>query len=173
TLLKRVFGGDRGPGTAEPVPATDGKSLWLPAELDLDDDALVERVYRTMALAHAMRARRGAVRRDREPSALVAGVYLLLEAYAADEARVATLPGIAPSTDLLRTIALERRPPVEAFPAPRRPLERLVRELLRSRAGPRDPLAGGVASLGTAHRARARSRRRHASARQRSVVERL
>src|SRR5690554_5048933 len=34
TLLKRVFGGDRGPGTAEPVPATDGKSLWLPAELD-------------------------------------------------------------------------------------------------------------------------------------------
>src|SRR5690606_1904381 len=135
TLLKQVFGGDRGPRTTQPVPATDGKSLWLPAELDLDDDALVERVYRTMALAHAMRARRGAVRRDREPSALVAGVYLLLEAYAADEALVATLPGIAPSIDLLRTIALEQPPPVGAFPAPSRPLERLVRELLRSRAG--------------------------------------
>src|SRR5690606_41855740 len=61
TLLKQTFGADRGPRATQPVPATDGTSIWLPAELDLDDDELAERVYRTMALTQAVRARRGAV----------------------------------------------------------------------------------------------------------------
>ncbi len=143
TLLKQTFAADRGPRAAQPVPATDGTSVWLPPALELDDDELVERVYRTMALAQAARARRGAVPRHREPNALAADVYLLLEAYATDEALAALLPGIAHSIDLLRAIALERRPPLEAFPARRRPLERLVRELLRSRAG--DPAVPALA----------------------------
>src|SRR5690606_33334416 len=108
TLLKQTFGADRGPRATQPVPATDGTSIWLPAELDLDDDELAERVYRTMALTQAVRARRGAVCRSREPDALAGDLYLLLEAYSADEALAALLPGIAPSIDLLRAAALER-----------------------------------------------------------------
>ncbi|HEX6994461.1 MAG TPA: hypothetical protein VF339_09995 [Gammaproteobacteria bacterium] len=141
TWLRQTFGADRGPRTKHAVPATDGASIWLPDTLDLDDDALAERCYRTMALAQAARARRGSA----GPvgtllrNGLVADVYLLLEAYAADEMLAALLPGLAASIDKLRRVALERRPVVGAFPAHRRPLERLARELLESRCGrPRD-----------------------------------
>ena len=136
TLLRQVFGADRGPRQKHAVPATDGASIWLPSTLGLDDDALAMLCYRTMALAQAARARRGSA----APAAglrpgLVADVYLLLEAHAADQMLAALLPGLAAPIDTLRRTALERRPPVDAFPPRRRPIERLARELLGSRCG--------------------------------------
>src|SRR5690606_917638 len=137
TLLRQVFGADRGPRQKHAVPATDGASIWLPSTLGLDDDALAMLCYRTMALAQAARARRGSA----APAAglrpgLVADVYLLLEAYAADQMLAALLPGLAAPIDTLRRTALERRPPVDAFPPRRRPIERLARALLWGRCGP-------------------------------------
>jgi nitric oxide reductase NorD protein len=137
TLLRQSFGAERGPHAKHAVPATDDTSIWLPAELGLAaDDELASRLYRAMALAQATRALRGAATQLDAPRAgLFADLYLLLEAYAADEALGAMLPGIAASIDLLRQISLERRPPVDAFPPRRQPVERLVRELLESRCG--------------------------------------
>jgi len=140
TWLRQTFSADRGPRATHAVPATDGESIWLPGTLDLDDDALAERCYRTIALSQAARAQRGSAGPTGTlQNGLSADVYLLLEAYSADETLAALLPGLAPSIDQLRHVALERRPPVDAFPAHRRPLERLARELLESRCGrPRD-----------------------------------
>ncbi len=136
TWLRQTFGADRGPRARDAVPATDGISIWLPGALDLDDDALAARCYRTMALTQAARARRGSAGPFRAlRHGLAADIYLLLEAYAADEMLAALLPGFASSIDTLRKVALERRPPIDAFPARRRPLERFVRELLESRCG--------------------------------------
>lgn len=136
TLLKQTFSADRGPRARHAVPATDGESVWLPAELHLDDDELAAQVYRTTALAQAQRARRGSPAFAPDGgSGLVGDIYLLLEAYAADEALAAMLPGVASSINLLRRLALERRPPVDTFPPRRQPLERLARELLESRCG--------------------------------------
>jgi len=144
TLLMHAFRGDRGPRATRAVPATDGASIWLPATLQSDDDSndasdddrSVEPCYRAMALAQAMRARRGSAARFATlPPGLVADIYLLLEAYAADHALAAMLPGLAAPIDRLRRAAFERRPPLDRFPAHRRPLERLVRELLESRCG--------------------------------------
>src|SRR5690606_19748857 len=106
----------------------------LPAEVDLAGDELIGLCYRAMALSQAMRARRGSALHAAEAEAgLVADVYLLLEAYAADETLAAMLPGLASSIDDLRRISLERRPPAESFPPRRQPIEQLARELLESR----------------------------------------
>src|SRR5690606_12537203 len=133
TLLLNVFRRRRGPRIERPVPATDGASLWLPAELGIAEDAVAAELYKTMALQQAMRARRGSAAlpfADWPP--LVADIYLLLEAHAADVALAGKLPGIARGVDRLRRIALDARPPLEAFPDARRPLERLLRVMLQS-----------------------------------------
>src|SRR5690606_32506783 len=93
TWLRQTFGADRGPRARDAVPATDGISIWLPGALDLDDDALAARCYRTMALTQAARARRGSAGPFRAlRHGLAADIYLLLEAYAADEMLAALLP---------------------------------------------------------------------------------
>jgi len=140
TLLSRAFGPDRGPRARRAVPATDGVSVWLPADLDVGDDTLAHLLYRTIALQQAMRARRGSARLPRQDwPGLLADVYLLLEAYAADDALVALLPGLEASIDTLRRTALAQRPPAQDFPPSRQPVEQLARELLASACGgPRD-----------------------------------
>lgn len=135
TLLRQTFGADRGPRAKRAVPATDGRDIWLPAELDLDRE-LAGHAYRAMALVQAVRARReSAAARMHADSPLVADVYLLVEALSADEALAAMLPGLGPSIDVLRRLALDSRPPTDAFPPRRRLLEGLVREILESRCG--------------------------------------
>src|SRR5690606_2338019 len=154
-LPDRVFGRRRGPVQRRPLPATDGTSLWLPADLGLTDLELALERYRALALAQAMRATRGgAALVQGEPSPLVRDCFLLLEASAADAALARLLPagGGAPGA---------RGPP----PAERRarPAGPGIRRAFRAR------LAGG----GAAHRRRAAARRHPPAARDFPVPRRL
>lgn len=136
TLLARLFRRVQYPWRQQAIPATDGRSLWLPADSGLADLALGNELYRVMALQQALRAQRGSA------DALAPGwpalwvdAYLLLEAWAADAALIRMLPGMAGALARLRRHALERRPALASFAPARRPLERLLRELLSSPIG--------------------------------------
>lgn len=133
TMLARLFRRVQHPWQQQALPATDGRNLWLPADSGLENIALGNELYRVMALQQAVRARRGSAE-ALEPGwpALRADLYLLLEAWAADTALVQMLPGMADAVIRLRRHALERRPPLAEFSAPRRPLEALLRQLLGS-----------------------------------------
>ena len=139
--LARCLRRDLLPWQPQPVPATDGVSLWLPAtpgEHLTPPQALA--LLRLQALRMAMRAERGAPALvSREP--LLRGCHLLLEALAADAALVARLPGVRDALQALRESALRARPPLTQFPAAARPFEQRVRELMQAKAW-----AGGDAS---------------------------
>lgn len=135
TLLSYVFQHRRGPVLRQAVPATDDATLWLPAEIPVSDGMLAVEHYRIMALQQAMRARRGSASLIAGLNPLPADVYLLLEAYAADEALAALLPGLTASINALRKRALAARPPPAAFPEIRQPLERFARSLLAAECG--------------------------------------
>lgn len=140
TLLGAVFGGRRGPVRRRPVPATDGFSLWLPADLGITDSRLALERYRAMALEQAMRAARGgAAVIAGETSTLVQDFFLLLEACAADAALRRWLPGMAAPIEAARRAALAARPPLYAFPKDAQPLERFVRRLVRADGARPDP----------------------------------
>src|SRR5690606_22692937 len=92
--------------------------------------------FRVMALLQAMRVQRG--------SALLIGgiatprihaIYLLLEAYASDQALAALLPGIGPAIDGLRLECLAGRPAVTRLPQGCQPIEQWVQAILRSPVG--------------------------------------
>ncbi len=59
TLLARLFRRVQYPWRQQAIPATDGRSLWLPADSGLADLALGNELYRVMALQQALRAQRG------------------------------------------------------------------------------------------------------------------
>lgn len=131
TMLSILFRHDRRPRRRAPIPATDGVSLWLPPDLGLFDVGEATMLYRIMALQQAVRARRGGaamIPADMPP--LLADVYLLLEAYAADLELVTELPGTVGALDQLRQRALADRPPLRRFPDARQPLEQLYRSFL-------------------------------------------
>lgn len=132
TFLQRIVAPRQEPAARDAVPATDGQSLWLPASFDADEAHSVALArFRLLALQQAMRASRGSA--GQLPVAGLpglAGVYLLLEAYAADQALLRALPGLAPALTTLRRQALLRRPALAAFAAPQQPLELLARQLL-------------------------------------------
>ena len=68
---------------------------------------------------------------------LTGDIYLLLEAQAADATLAAMLPGMAAPIRELRAAALATRPPLSAFPAVARELERFVRILIEGKhSGP-------------------------------------
>ena len=136
SLLKRLFGGRDAPRLLQAVPATDGFCIWLPATFgDCTPSEALDR-YRASALQQAMRAVRGsAAAVDAAAAAALRDVYLLLEAHAADEALVQTLPGMAPAIDRLRRHALASRPDLARFAPARQPFERLVRRLLAASCG--------------------------------------
>ena len=84
------------PPVRDAFPATDGRSIWLPATSGLaePDTVAVER-FRTMALQQAMRVVRGsAAGAGSDATPLVRDLYLLIEAHAADAALVQLLPGM-------------------------------------------------------------------------------
>ncbi|MGH8195657.1 MAG: hypothetical protein ACREQ8_14845 [Woeseiaceae bacterium] len=139
TLLTAVFGRRRGPLQKQAIPATDGVSLWLPADLGIQDPTLALRRYRTMALQQAMRARRRAPEVMAAPAPpLFREIALLVEASAADRALVSLLPGVAKPINELRKAALAARPLMSAFPKYAQPLENLLRIILKSDC--REPL---------------------------------
>jgi nitric oxide reductase NorD protein len=133
TFLAQTFQrGDR-PRVTSAIPATDGVCIWLPPDAGMADPVLALDRLRTVAMQQAMRASRGAAAllSEQTASPLVCGVYLLIEAHAADHALARQLPGIAASLNGLRRAALAARPPLASFPQARQPLERLVRTLLQ------------------------------------------
>lgn len=144
TLLSMLFRHDREPRRQQPIPATNGAAIWLPPDSEITDSRAIE-IYRVMTLQQAVRARRGgAALATTESSALRADVYLLLEAYAADEELAALLPGVAISVNVLRQAALKNRPALARFSDSRKPLELFLRRLLASHCGHPDkevPLA--------------------------------
>ena len=136
TLLASLFGSRRGPQQRLAVPATDGRNLWLPAAIDNADRRMALQTYRTMALQQAMRASRGsAACAEGHAAGLQQDLYLLLEAFAADEALAGLLPGMVAPLNALRQYALRLRPPLSRFPAAARPLERYLRAMLQSDCG--------------------------------------
>ena len=136
TLLARVFRRAQSPWQRQAIPATDGTSLWLPADSGIENVDSGQERYRVMALQQAIRAQRGSAAALAVPlPPLLADVYLLLEAWAADAQLACLLPGLCDGIGRLKAHALRQRPPLAAFSPPRRPLEALVRQLLASPCG--------------------------------------
>ena len=136
TLLSRLYRRHQAPWLRQPIPATDGQRLWLPADSGIENIAQGNEYYRAMALQQAMRAQRGsAALLDPAWPALLADAYLLLEAWAADAQLIAHLPGMTAAVTRLRQHALQARPPLTTFSRPRQPLEALLRQLLETPCG--------------------------------------
>ena len=136
TSLAGIFSRHQCPPVREAVPATDGCSIWLPASFSLiEAEPLARERFRTMALQQAMRAvRDSAAQQPVDAPALLEGIYLLLEAHAADCALLQLLPGMGAAITTLQRQALQRRPPLVAFPASLQPLEKLARAILNTPA---------------------------------------
>jgi nitric oxide reductase NorD protein len=133
TLLEVLLEHDRRPRPRTPLPATDGLRIWLPPRLEpapADPDEAVN-LYRVMALQQLVRARRGSALRVRAArTSLERDLLWLIEICDADAELVEMLPGMAAPLQRLRRHALAGRPPVEAFPPVRRPLEAFVAGIL-------------------------------------------
>lgn len=137
TWLSGVLWRHRLPPPRDVLPATDGRSIWLPASLSAGNGVTAAaECYRAMALRQAMRAARGSVRHwSVDEAMLLRELYLLLEARAADDALGRLLPGMTRALTAQRQQALARRPPLSVFGARYKPLEILVHWLLGASAG--------------------------------------
>src|SRR5699024_3023981 len=79
TLLSRLFRRSQFPWLQQPVPATNGQRLWLPADSGIQQIEQGNELYRVMALQQAMRAQRGSSKSlDPAWPELLADAYLLL-----------------------------------------------------------------------------------------------
>lgn len=135
TFLSRMFRRIQAPWQQQAVPATNGRYLWLPADSQLENLQEGYDLYRIVALQQALRAARGSAELIQQfASPLQADVYLLLEAWAADQTLMQLLPGMQDPLMRLRRQALEKRPPLSSFSSGRRPLEQWLRRLLDSDA---------------------------------------
>ncbi len=136
TLLARTFQRQDRPRVQGAIPATDGTCIWLPAETGLTDAALALERFRTVALQQAMRVSRGsAAGAGSDATPLVRGLYLLIEAHAADSDLAQRLPGLQAPLNALRAAALRARPPLSSFTAGRQPLEAWARRLMATPGG--------------------------------------
>ncbi len=161
TFLAQVFRRREDPRVQYAIPATDGWSIWLPADAGISDAALATERLRTVALQQAMRASRGsAALISAQATPLIRDVYLLIEAQAADEALARELPGIIGSLNALRRAALAARPALASFSAQRQPLEKYVRSLLQRGCG----IANGDEPLPASPQESARAAHRLAAA---------
>jgi nitric oxide reductase NorD protein len=136
TLLSRFYRRNQSPWLKQPIPATNGERLWLPADSALQDLDQGNEYYRVMALQQAIRAQRGSAQwLNPAWPALQADAYLLLEAWAADAELIEQLPGMAAALTRLRQYARQERPPLTDFSRARQPLEALVQQLLDTPSG--------------------------------------
>lgn len=128
TFLTKIFRRNDGPRATLPIPATDGKHIWLPARSAAP--APLEH-FRVLALQQAMRAYRGsAAHQAALETELEKSIYLVLEAHASDGHLIRTLPGMRESVIAARRHSLRARPALTAFPPAPRALETFVRETL-------------------------------------------
>ena len=89
------------PPLRKACPATDGRSIWLPATFgQAEPEAVATERFRTMALQQAMRAERGSAEQlPADAPVLQRELYLLLEARAADDALARLLPCLLYTSD--------------------------------------------------------------------------
>jgi nitric oxide reductase NorD protein len=130
TLLARLLGHYQRPYLEHPIPATDGHSIWLPPDSFLTDREQAYTAYCVMALRQAMRAQRqSAALIDQAAHPLIADLYLVLEAYAADRALIELLPGMAATITAAQKTAMAKRPLITEFNPARAALEHFLRSL--------------------------------------------
>ncbi|MFT0546098.1 nitric oxide reductase activation protein NorD [Allopusillimonas ginsengisoli] len=142
TVLTRLFRRHDIRQSPHAVPATNGTHIWLPGNVGTTDMTIALERYRAMALLQAMRLQRGSAQAIAGTSCpITSALYLILEAYACDQALVATLPGMARSIAHLREWALNARPEVGRQPPLCRPIEGYVRSVLQQ------PVSGVVPGL--------------------------
>ena len=84
TFLVRLFRRNEGPRHHDVLPATDGASLWLPAQATATDPVAALAAWRLAALRQGMRAVRGSAALLPLADPLVRDIYLLCEAASAD-----------------------------------------------------------------------------------------
>lgn len=131
TLLASLFMRRSRPWRETAVPASDGRVIWLPRQLDRLAAEAGALVYRTMALHQAWRAgRRDAAAVAELPAGLARDLYLVIEAFVTDEALSRQLPGLRNGLAVMRAESLRRRPPLARFPRHRQDLERWYRNVL-------------------------------------------
>ncbi len=131
TFLQMLAKRRHGPSHEGALPATNGRSIWLPRDLGIFDTSETFERYRVLALQQAMRAMRGSAQAiDAKTDPLARDVYLVLEAAASDLVLSQLLPGMIAPINTLRQAMLALRPAVGAFPLERRPLEQLTRAVM-------------------------------------------
>lgn len=146
TMLHRFFNPAAYPRHRQAVPATSDGVIWLPGHLGTCDPVVASELYRAMALQQAFRAMRGSARAILALSRpLLRDTALVLEAQAAEAEVAQRFPGLVPALARLRRLALAARPAPEDLAPARRPLERLLRQILESdMANARDTVPGTV-----------------------------
>jgi len=131
TLLQRLYRRQL-PHQLQAIPATDGRTLWIPDAPVTEAPPQAVRRMRVQALQQAMRALRGAPQAAHQAEhGLGRALLQVIEAHSADADLVRLLPGWAGDVAGVRAWALALRPPPAAFSEAARPLELLVRETLR------------------------------------------
>ncbi len=143
TFLALALHRQHGPLHRAALPANDGVSIWLPANLGQMDADTAAVYYRVLALQQAARATRGtATHAPGAADPLLRDLYLLCEAAAADDALVSSLPGLEDALRALRASALQARPPLARFPARLQALEILLRGVLAAPFGNGQEISG-------------------------------
>jgi nitric oxide reductase NorD protein len=113
------------------IPATDGRSLWLPVSADEAEVIKDFENLRVMALQQAARAYRGSmVTMLQTTDPLVRAIYEVLEADAADIDLATRFRGLTAPLNGFRRQALELRPKPADLAPQLRPLEQWVQEML-------------------------------------------
>jgi nitric oxide reductase NorD protein len=128
---RRLFGSDDAPRQYNTVPATDGRSIWIPVAAEDADIIKDFENVRVMALQQAARAHRASgLTLSQAPDPLVRAIYEVLEADAADIDLVTRFRGLTGAVNGFRRQALEHRPAPADLEAELRPLEQWVHEIL-------------------------------------------
>lgn len=157
TWLDKLVRRKEAPPALLALPATDGASIWLPRSFGIaeSDAGAVER-FRLMLLQQAMRAVRGSAQHyPVRQSAALQACFHICEARCADDELARLLPGLLPSLQRFRALALAARPAMQTLPAPVRAVERLVRAALKETGSPVPAQASAADVLARAQRAAA------------------
>ena len=109
--------------------------MWLPGVITSENELPAPEIYRLFALRLAARIDRGGVSFVAQATdPLCADIFLLLEAFSADQDLQKKLPGVRQSLHRFYQQTTRLRPPLPSFSATRRPLETFYRSLLSGEA---------------------------------------
>lgn len=134
TWLSRCFRPRELAAPQHGVPGTDGRCLWLPAELPTSSLEIAIPRFQAIALQQAMRAQRGsAALASNSLTSIEHALFVLIEAASSDAALVRILPGLGLCIEELRRACLAQRPPLPSLAPAYRPVESLTQSILQSR----------------------------------------